>query len=137
LQYLVLAVDVQLIGPTWMDLARVARYPWKAPHRSKNIYINREKGIININESEAPDRWIRYLRLFQIHSMLEMNRLCFSSGGGKALKAAVFGETFDWLERRASRAKRSLHVDEMSAFWSEFMPRMGWHRFEPPIIVLG
>lgn len=130
------AVVVHPIGPTAIDRARVIRYPWKAFHRCKNVYINRDKGIIDVNEIEKTDRYIRYLRMFQIHSMMERNRMCFASGRGKALKAATFRETFAWLRKHAAPTTRSVHIAAMTEFWRDFMPRMGFERFALPIIRL-
>jgi hypothetical protein len=130
------SVDVEVIAETRMDLARVTRYPFKALNRTKNLYINLQKGMINVNESEAGDRFVRYLRMFQILTMMELDRMMFTSGDGKGIRARAVEETYRWLEKQTPRVKRANEMVKISDFWAEFMPRMGFSRFEMPEIIV-
>ena len=127
-------VRVQLIGPTHLDLARVVRYPWMGPERCKTAYFNPRTQKHYLHESEAPDRYVRFLRQFQIHSLLQLNELCFARGPLTLTRTEILRDTFSWLKRRVPVASRRIELERMAAFWAEFMPRLGHSRFHPPVI---
>lgn len=130
------AVGVQLIQPTWLDMARILRYPHKGPDRRKNIYVNPETGRRNINETEKTDRYIRFLRHYQIQSMIEKDSLLFASGRGIGIKNAALRRTHDLLEARTEKSKRADQMDWVNDFWEGFMPRVGMGGYNMPVIDL-
>lgn len=130
------AVRVQLIGPAWIDLARVLRYPHKGPDRNKNDYVNPRTGSRNINESEKSDRFVRYLRQYQLLSMVERDHLMFASGEGVPIKNRALRAVHDQLTTRTEWGRRAEQMKWVEEFWAGFMPRIGLHRFEMPEVGL-
>lgn len=128
------AIRVQIIAPTWIDMARVLRYPHKGADRMKNDYLNARTGARNINESEKPDRFVRFLRQYQILSMVEKETLLFASGAGVPIKNAALRRVHEILERHTKRRKRAEQMEWVTAFWRQFMPRVGMGRFDMPRI---
>lgn len=126
-------VDIKPLSD-WSALARAIRYPLKAPSRMKNDYVNPRKGTRTINESEASDRYVRYLRQYQLHSMLQRDQLLFASGQGTQIKGAALRAAHGYLDANTVSARRAENMQWVSSFWSEFMTRMGLHRFKMPII---
>ena len=129
------AVQADLIRDTWLDLAHVVRYPYKAPHRCKTVYLNLAKNRVNLHESEKGDRFVRYLRLFQILSLIEQRQLMFAGGAGVALHRWAL----DRVDRQLARANATfgevMSLPDVRAFWTNLMPRLGWGRFETPRII--
>lgn len=126
------AVVIERIGPTLLDLGRVVRYMFKSPDRCKNVYINRAKGIATINENEAGDRYVRYFRLFQILSLVQLDWLIFGGGLGARIRADALRQAHDEREALTGRRKRADVLAEVTAFWVDLIPKLGHQRFRRP-----
>lgn len=129
------AVYVQLINPTWLDLAHVVRYPFKAPDRCKTLYIHRVTGDANLHESEKGDRFIRYLRIGRILSVIRQRDLVFGAGAGVALQAAALKAATARLRRRAARAGLAITVRDVRRFWAALHRPRDWQRFARPNVI--
>ncbi len=122
------------VMPRWEDWAHVIRYPFKGIDKNKTLYLNPVDGRTSIHESEKGDRFVRYLRLYQILSLIRQKDLMFASGRGVQLRQNALSAT-----RRSLRADGmlggSIRMNDVRRFWEEFMPRMNWSRFEMPTII--
>lgn len=133
--------DVDSLHLRWakttpLDLARLAYYPWKPPHRCKTLYKNDITGRANLHESEANDRYVNYLRYLEILSLIPVGAMMFGYGQGQSMRADMLREAKSWLKTGAATRNPPIHVDGIPQFWSEFMPRMGLERFKLPLIKL-
>lgn len=126
-------IIVRRMKPDWTDWATVIRYPFKGIDKNKTLYLNEEKGKADIHESEKGDRYVRYLRLFQIHSLVRQQDLMFASGTGVTLQSSALLQT-----RRSLRAEGlvggSVRMRDIRALWADLMPRLGWTRFQLPSV---
>ncbi|MEG3087436.1 hypothetical protein [Sphingomonas sp. PB4P5] len=128
-------VLVQRVRATQADLERVVVYPYRPPVRTKTVYHNPETGHTNLHESEAGDRYVRYLRMYQLLSQMQQDRLCFSSGAGVEMRRAALSEVHRRLELTTQRGDRAEQIEWVEHFWCEFMPRIRLSRFAMPKIV--
>lgn len=128
-------VRVQPVRPTLSDLQRVVAYPYRDPSRSKSVYHNPRTGRTNLHESEKGDRNVRYLRMFQLMSLLEQDRLCFARGHGVAIRRDALAHVHHWLEQHTPRAVRAPQMAWIEDFWLQLMETMHHTRFRTPIIV--
>lgn len=117
------------------DLRRVAQYPWKLSDRCKTHYQNSRTNptVSNLHESEKNDRKIRYLRLHQIHSAIEIDRLVFGSGEGQAIRAAALRSANHHLGQLRVSAS-PVHPDAVAHFWVDAMAKPDLTRFKLPFI---
>lgn len=127
-------VKLEWVGPTDMDVIRVAHYPWKAPNRCKTLYKNVDTGEANLHQSEANDRFIRYLRMLQILSMLRTDRIMFGSGQGGSMRSDILREANSALRSGDKDRNPPIHSEGIPAYHIELMDRIGEHRFKLPII---
>lgn len=128
-------IRLDWVEDTAVSRRRVAQYPWKLSDRCKTHYqddaTNPTKS--NLHESEANDRMVRYLRLQQIHSLIEIDRLIYGGGEGRGVRADAL--------RSANQALSLLqvgtppvHPDAIAHFWVEAMSKPELARFKLPFI---
>lgn len=130
------AIRLDWVGNTSLDLARVVTYPWKLSDRCKTYFQNDAANPTksNLHESEANDRFVRFLRLLEIHSLMDINRGIYAGGEGRTIRLDCLREAKAWLANGQSLRPCPLHPDEILLFWAEFMPRIGEARFQLPLI---
>ena len=131
----VTAIKVQLIAPSWLDLVHVVRYPFMAADRCKTLYLNPNKNIISVHESEKGDRFIRYLRMNEILSRIRQRDLMFAAGAGLELQTAALKGAEARLRSRAAKSGVAVSMQDVRQFWDAFMPRHGRSRFRTPRII--
>lgn len=127
-------VHFDWVGPTDMDLIRAVHYPWKPPSRSKTLYKNVTLGKANLHESEANDRFVRYLRMAQILSVVRADRIMFGSGQGGSIRSDVVREAQCWLRRGDKDRAPPIHSDALATYHMDLLDRVGLKRFKLPII---
>lgn len=130
------AIRVQIVGSSDTDAAAVATYPLKAPDRCKTLYKNKAKKKQNLHESQKGDRYIRYLRMFEILSLMRIDQMMFGHGEGKAIRTSVLAKTQAWLDEVTKDSSPPIREDQVLHFWAEFMPQIGGSRFKLPYIKL-
>jgi hypothetical protein len=126
-------IEITPIGLSELDLVRTARYPLKAPCRSKTKYRHPTTGAENLHESEANDRYIRFHRVFEILSRINLSRLFDAAGDGEEILDRLGDEMRAWARAMAGQAP--VTVDQISDYWTRHRGgRRGQHRFRPPNI---
>lgn len=130
------AVDVKPVRSTNSDLGRVVTYPYHPPVRAKTVYHNPKTGHTNLHESEKGDRYVRFLRMCQILSLMEQDHLCFASGAGVGIRRSALARVHRRLEQITHRSSRADQMDWIQDFWSELLLRIGLTRFLTPVILM-
>lgn len=121
------------IRPNLIDLARALRYPLKASYRCKTRYFNPTTGRENLHESEKGDRFIRYNRLFEILSNINLRRLLDAHGDGLEILETVGEQMRNWARENAGTPE--IGVDDIPTYWAKHrQAHYGQRRFQPPII---
>ncbi len=127
------AIQIDPIGAGLLNLARVTRYPLKAPCKCKTRYVHPETGRANLHESEKGDRFIRYNRLFEIQSMINLRRLFDAGGEGLRILDIIGDQMRIWAQ--SEQGAPPIHVDAIPDYWAEHRANhSGQSRFERPII---
>jgi hypothetical protein len=130
------AVKVQLACARPADLERIVAYPYRAPVRTKTVYYNPETGHTNLHESEKGDRYVRYLRMYQLLSLIQQDHMSFAAGDGVAIRRRALAAVHQNLELATQRnSSRADQMGWIAEFWQEFMPRMGFARFKMPKVI--
>jgi hypothetical protein len=127
-------VKIQRIGPTELDLARTVSYLLKAPRRSKTLYVHRISGRGNLHESEANDRFIRYLRMVQILSSMRIDRIVYAANEGAGIRADALREARSWLRTGEGTRKPPVHSDAIEKYWLELWRRLDQSRYKLPVV---
>lgn len=118
-------VKLTWIKPTKLDITRVAYYPWKAPHRCKTLYQNDAAGKANLHESEANDRWIRYLRMIEILASCRVDRMIYAGGQGQGIRKDALRAANSWLLTGEADRHPPIHSDAVAAYFVDLMVRNG------------
>jgi len=126
-------VDVRPL-PKWPDVANALIYPLKAPNRMKTDYVHPRTGKRNIHQSEKGDRYIRFLRQYQLLTMLQRDRMIFSGGDGAAVRRMALKLVHEHLDALTAPCSRAENMEWVREFWEEFLPRIGCDRFKMPVI---
>jgi hypothetical protein len=117
-----------------VNLARLAAYLLKAPAKAKN-WFERPDGKQIMNHSEANDRFIQFLRLAQLRSLLGFEDMVFAGGkDGVAIKSSLVTD-MRGLAEAASRGRHPRHPDTLSTFWAEFNKELGQDHWAVPAIL--
>lgn len=117
------ALHVKPIKNTAADLARVVRYALQGPDRRKTFYIHPRTGRCNLHESEASDRYITYLRMYELLSRVRQRDMMFAAGEGVELQCAALAGVARRLRTEAAEADEIVAMSDVAAFWLDFMPR--------------
>lgn len=125
---------VKSVDPDPVNLARMAAYLLKAPHKCKTFYPGKEGKSGNMHHSRKGDRLVRYLRLVEIRSMLTFKDVTFASGEGLALRSGIAKSLSLLAQEQARKAPRRFHSAEIPSFWTKLKVSMNTTRFNLPII---
>ena len=117
-----------------VNLARMAAYLLKSPHKCKTFYPGTDANPGNMHSSRKSDRYIRYLRLAEIRSMLSIDKVTFASGEGLRLRSGIVQSLRILAKEQARKAPRRFHPDEIQAFWCKLKIALGTTRFNMPVI---
>jgi hypothetical protein len=98
------------------------------------LYVNAETGHANLHESEANDRYIRYLRMAQILSMMRVDRVTYAAGHGAAMRTDALREAKSWLRTGERDRRPPIHSNAVPNYWIDLWERLGTPRFKLPVI---
>lgn len=116
------------------DIARIIGYDLKLPCFQKTVFRNPETGKANFHQSEAGDRYIRFNRLFEILSMINLGRLVRGGGEGATILEDVAVEMMAWAKEEQDPAV--IRIDQIAEFWlTQRVKRKDHRRFTPPVII--
>jgi hypothetical protein len=127
-------IDVRPVATDAMNLARVAAYLSKAPSRCKSWYPAKDGKRGFINNSEAGDRSLRYLRMAQIRSMLSLEDATFAGGLGAEIRSGLIKTARAQCAAEAPPASRLLHPDAIGSFWTDVMRALNRKSWNLPVI---
>ena len=116
-----------------VNIARLAAYLLKAPAKGKN-WFEYPDGSYLMNHTEAKDRYIQFLRLAQIRSLLGFEDVVL--GGGDEIK--IKGSMVDDMRGLAQadvRGRESIHPDLIATFWEDFNQELGQAHWSLPAIL--
>jgi hypothetical protein len=129
------SIRIDPVGPRPKDLAKLAAYGLQPGYKCKTRFVHKETGAANLHESEKGDRYIRYHRLFELWSRINL-RQCFRGGGeGASILEDIGEEMRAWVQEE--KGLPVIDVSDVPDYWSRYRgSRPGERRFEPPIIIL-
>jgi len=116
-----------------VNMARLAAYLLKAPAKAKN-WFEYPNGKEIMNHTEAKDRYIQFLRLAQLRTLLSFEDVIFGGGDGVKIKGSLIDDMRD-LASTAARGKAIMHPDEVSTFWAGFNRELGQDHWAVPAIL--
>lgn len=125
------------VVPAWdcseVNLARLVAYLLKAPARGKN-WFQYPDGRDVMNHTEKKDRYIQFLRLAQLRSLLTLEDVILGGGDGIKVKGSMTRD-MRGLAQAAARDRSSIHPDLTATFWSVFNQELGQTHWGVPAIV--
>lgn len=127
-------IDVKRGSADPVNLARLAAYLFKPPYQCKNWCPGNGEKKGHMNQSEKGDRYIRYLRLAQLRSMLSIEQVTFGGGEGQTIRSDMIKFLRALAVRDASGNKRVLHPDAVASFWVDLAKELKADSWNLPII---
>jgi hypothetical protein len=127
-------LKIDWVGDTELDVARAVSYPWKPPLRSKTLYVSPDQARANLHESEANDRFVRYLRMIEILSMLRTDRIVYGANHGASIRGDALREARSWLKTGERDRQPPIHSNAIPHYWIDLWQRLGESRFKLPLI---
>lgn len=116
------------------NLARVAAYLLKAPHKAINYRppMNGKKSFLN--KSEKCDRMIRYLRMAQLRTTVTFEDCCYAGGKGIEARKKLVSLMRAFSKSDASTSQRLVHPDAIPTFWVELAKELKRDKWALPIV---
>lgn len=127
-------IDVRRVEASKVNLARVCAYLFKQPHKSMNWVPARDGKPGFMNQSKKGERFINYLRLAQIRSMMTIEDVLFAGGACKAIKSDLVKLLRQSCLSEVPIIGRRLHPDAVPSFWNEVNKAMGRPEFRLPVV---
>lgn len=87
-----------------------------------------------MHQSEKGDRYIRYLRMAQILSMVTFEDMTYAGGEGRSIRSAIVKLLRASCEADAPADRRLFHPDAMASFWQEVAKQLGKTNWTLPVI---
>ena len=127
-------IDVRRVRTDVVNLARVCAYLFKPPHRAMTWCPPRDGKKGHMHQSEKGDRFIRYLRMAEIRSLLTFEDICFASGEGQDIKSGLTKLLRATCESDAGGDRRPMHPDAIASFWAAVARALGKADWHVPVI---
>ena len=115
------------------NIARLAAYLLKAPAKGKN-WFEYPDGSYLMNHTQAKDRYIQFLRLGQIRSMLCLEDVVLGGGDGIKIKGSMVDE-MRGLAAADARGRAIMHQDQVATDWEDFNQELGQAHWSLPAIL--
>lgn len=112
-------IDVKRVTPDPVNIARMCAYLLKAPYRCKNWCPAIGERPAFLNNTEKGERFIHFLRLAQIRSMMTIEDVTFGGGEGASIRSDVIKYLRALALKDAAGGNRVLHPDAIASFWAE------------------
>lgn len=84
--------------------------------------------------SEKPDRYIRFLRLLQLRSMMSVDDVTFGGGQGRDIRSDMKKFLRALAVKEGTGVTRAIHPDAVPSFWVDFAKAIGASSWALPII---
>lgn len=127
-------IDVRKVVGSEINLARVCAYLFKAPYKAMTWCPPREGKAGHMHQSEKGDRYIRYLRMAQIRSMMTFEDATFGGGEGQSIRSGLIKLLRVICEADAPATVRRLHPDAIASFWVQVGKELGKTQWALPVI---
>ena len=128
------SVKITLIRDGSKSLSNVVRYALKAPDRCKTLYVNAsDPAQRNVHQSESGDRFIRYMRLCEILSLIPLTGLVFAGGEGAFVRNRAVYRLKQW-HRERPKSTTILRAEDVETYWDRMRPIVLEPRFGAPTI---
>lgn len=112
------------------SLVRISSYPFRIKPKQKTLYLNPKTGRRNLHESEKGDRMIRFERILEIQSSIELRDIVFAGGRGRKIKTKALhrarAAVVDLPQRPTSK--------DIKRFWKRWRKATSTKRFRPVIV---
>lgn len=125
-------IDVRRVATSEVNLARVCAYLFKPPYRAMTWCPPRDGKKGHMHQSEKGDRFMRYLRMAELYSLLTFEDVCFAGGEGRSIKGNLVTE----LRRTCEADARGgpIHPDTIAVRWAEVAKALGKDKWALPVI---
>jgi len=110
-------IDVRRVSTDPVNLRRICWYIMKPPLKCMNWNPPKDGKPGFMNQSEKGDRFIRYVRLAQIRSMISFDAATFAGGDGIRIRREIITYLRSAVKSRAESADQTLHPDAVASFW--------------------
>ncbi|SMC82706.1 hypothetical protein [Novosphingobium sp. B1] len=127
-------INIRRVAATELNLARVCAYLFKQPHKTMNWVPPHDDKPGFMNQTEKGERFINYLRLAQIRSMLNIDDILFAGGECKAIKSDLIKLVRQTCKSNVPSQSRVLHPDAIPSFWNEVNKALNRNDFQVPVI---
>lgn len=128
-------IDVRRVRTDSVNIARVCAYLFKPPHRAMTWCPPRDGKKGHMHQSEKGDRFIRYLRMAEIRSLLTFEDICFAAREGQAIVSDLAKRILRTAcKEDAGGARRPIHPDAIASFWAEVAKALGKNDWEVPVV---
>jgi hypothetical protein len=127
-------INVKKVATDSVNLARIAAYLFKPPYKCQTWNPPKANKPGHMSGSEKGDRYIRYLRLAQIRSMITIDQFTFGGGEGQRIRSDMIKFLRALATKEAVTSGRVLHPDAVASFWVELTKELKEDRWNLPII---
>lgn len=127
-------INVKKVATTEINLARISAYLFKAPYKCMNWNPGKDGKRGHMNGSEKGDRFVRYLRLAQLRTLLRYEDMCFGGGAGAKIRSDMIKFVRALAAKDSTAGRRVLHPDAIASFWIALAPEIKADRWNLPII---
>lgn len=127
-------INVKMVDADPINLARLLGYLVKPPHKCPTFYRSKDGTRANIHHSPKGDRYVRYLRLAQLRSLLRWDDVLYGGGEGATIRKQVLAIQKAMAAAQTPGVPRLVHRDALLHWWSDFYVAANLTRFKLPFI---
>ncbi len=127
-------IDIKRVATSDVNMARICAYLFKAPYKCMNWNPGKDGKRGHMNGSEKGDRYVRYLRLAQLRTLLRYEDMCFGGGAGAKIRSDMIKFVRALAAKDSTAGRRGLHPDAIASFWLALASEIKADRWNLPII---
>lgn len=127
-------IVVRTVSIDALNLTRMCAYLFKPPYNCKTWNPPKEGRSGSMQHGKKGDRYLRYLRLAQLRSMMTAEEMTIGGGDGQRIRRAVIKLVRAQCEAAAPLHNRALHPDAIASFWVEVTKELGKTEWHLPVI---
>ena len=128
-------IKVKPVSTDAVNLARIASYLFKPPHKAKTWCPPSDGKPGHMNHSEQGDRMVLYLRMAMIRSMLTLDDVLFAGGACKMIRRDLISLVRANCRSHVLTTDRMLAPDTIGTFWVEVTKALKRDRWQLPVIL--
>lgn len=127
-------IHIQKCAIDEANLARVIGYMMKPAYRCQSFRPGNGVRKGNTHHSSKGDRHVKFLRLFQLRTLLTWDEMIFGKGEGNVIRREAIKHMKHVSKTQANTAGTVLHKDALSSWWSDLYVKLNLTRYKLPII---